>query len=185
MAIEIPVFYSAYVLYLNGQAIAHNGKVGKSKLSSHPQWKPLTNAIKLNKGSNILVLEVSNYRHSKGGFFADLHIGTADHLIHKRELNLIVVMFIIGSLFVVGVFNLAMYGFWRNDAVIFYYALFAISFAIRLSSIGLIVLTQVFDNIPGLIAIKIEYIAFYLTWMFLALFTKANYKEDMGNWYKN
>ena len=183
MAIEVPVFYSSYALFLNGHLIAKNGIPGKTKGSSEPEWKPLTKTIELHKGTNQLVLEVSNYDHSKGGFFAEMHLGTAGNLVHKREMNLIVVMFIIGSLFVVGVFNLAMYAFWRKDAGILFYALFAISFAARLSTTGLIVLVQLFDGIPGLVAIKIEYISFYLIWMFLALFAGSNFKEDVGKWY--
>ncbi|WP_164914222.1 hybrid sensor histidine kinase/response regulator transcription factor [Aquimarina sediminis] len=170
VALEVPEFYNAYNLYLEEELIAKNGKVGKSKQSSELQWKPLTAIINLKKGANLLVIEVSNFSHVKGGFHSDVILGTQKYLMKKRESEVMQTMFLVGSLFIIGIFSLGMYLFWKQDVVILYYSLFAISFSLRLSNTGLYLFNDFFGFLSGLAIAKIEYLSFYFTCLFLTLY---------------
>jgi len=88
LAIEIPDVYSAYRLWLNGEIIAENGEVGTDRISSHPHWLPLTQTIHLPSRNNEIVLQISNFHHSKGGVSKMLTLGSGEQLTRKREIHL-------------------------------------------------------------------------------------------------
>ncbi len=176
--IEIPCFYSAYSLYLNDELIAKNGKIGKDAKTEEIEQRPQTKPINLHKGLNKLTIEISNHYHSKGGFFDVVQLGELEYLLNKRENRMMLFMTEIGGLVLIGVFMLGMYLFWKRDIVLFYYALYTLCFATRIAFSGLYPLARILDSIPGLVAVKIEYLSFYLTFHFLFLFVSILIPEE-------
>ncbi len=178
-AIAIPAFYGAYEAYLNGLLIAKNGTITELKENAHAQLQPNTVLTSFKKGHNTLVIVVSNFHHFKGGLTKVIQIGEANYLFWMKDLLLVVMSFMIGSLLVIGSFFLGMFLFWRRDRTILYYALFAISFACRISNTDIYVLGQIFPDISGTIIMKIEYFSLYFTSVFLALYFSENAQKDI------
>ncbi len=170
-ALNIPFFYSAYRLYLNGEIISQNGTVGKDQDSSTLRWKTSYEKVALRKGRNQLVVEISNYHHSKGGFFAPVILGRSDFLFDKWEKKTISSTLIVGSLFAVGFFFLGMLLYWKLDNTVLYYSLFSISLALRTLNSSLYFLHKNLLSISGLTILKGEYISLYLSILFLTLFS--------------
>ncbi|MGL1888450.1 MAG: ATP-binding protein [Reichenbachiella sp.] len=179
-AIEIKGCYSAFRLYLNGELIRSSGKVGTSAANSSHSVLPSVSPLALAKGENLLRLEISNYQHNKGGFYADVIIGSKSFLSDKRNRQALVDMFVIGSLTMIGLFFLGMYAFWRKDLMLLYNALFCLFQGLRIGFFGRHVLA-VDEASYWVVNVHIEYLAFYLANMFLLLFFSQSYKDEIAN----
>ena len=84
LALELPHFYSSYLLWINGNLIASNGKVGTSSAQAEPQWLPQIIDIEADRDTLDLLLQVSNYHHAMGGVREDLILGNSERLHFKR-----------------------------------------------------------------------------------------------------
>lgn len=182
LAIELSDFYSQYSLFINGKLIAKNGKTSSQRKGSVLEDKPQTVPMTLKKGDNEVVLYVSNYQHVKGGFYQSITIGDKTKLLNKRESELIVNMLVIGGMLLVGFFFLGFFFFLRWEKMVLYFALFSISFAFWQSHFGLHTFSLIFDAVPWQVTTRMEYLAFYSTWLLLSSFFKELFFKDYSKW---
>ena len=79
---------TAYKLWANGELLAENGRVERSRQGMVPQYRP--QIVSLNSGQNNLelVVQVSNYMHRKGGIWESIRIGTEEQVRSQRDLRL-------------------------------------------------------------------------------------------------
>ena len=85
LALTIPDMYTAYKLFFNGELIASNGIVGSDEESSTPRWEPLTIPLDNTDDRSVeILLQISNFDHSKGGIRLPIIIGRQDRLLHDR-----------------------------------------------------------------------------------------------------
>lgn len=157
-------FYSAYRLYLNGVLLGGNGDVGTNEAASSLEWKPLILEGSLQEGQNTLVVEVSNFQHSKGGFFHPIVMGSRAALTAQKETDIMIDVFTAGAFFMIGVFFLGMFITWRRDTGYLIYALLALSYAVRILSNGTHLLKLWLSDLHWSLLVKIEYFSFYLVW---------------------
>ena len=76
LAVDLPVFDSSYDIYINGKYLGGNGIPGKSEKESKPEYK--RNFFRFNPESDslVIIIDVSNYTHRRGGFWLPLKLGT-------------------------------------------------------------------------------------------------------------
>lgn len=160
LAIEMPDVYSAYRLWLNGEIIAENGEVGADRVSSHPYWLPLTQSIHLPARNNELVLQISNFHHSKGGISKMPIIGSNRQLTRKREIHLAYSLLLTGSLLMGGLFFLGLFVFGRHDKAVLWFSLFCLVYSYRIIGSEMYILHSIVQ-IDWKITIMLEYIALY------------------------
>jgi signal transduction histidine kinase len=168
LALDIPGFYSSYRLFLNGEEMAKNGVVAKTKEESKPFWLPRIVSIKINKGINHLVLQISNFRHSKGGASKNIKIGKYSNLLSQDKFQLAVDFFLFGILLVTGVFIFGFYFFGQKEKYLIYFALFCFAYGYRQISYGDFHVNALMPFIPWQLTITIEYIVFALSVYFFA-----------------
>jgi hypothetical protein len=86
LSISIPEMYNSYFLFINGEFIASSGQIGTSKENSFPHWRTLTKDLKVTSDTLDIVLQISNFHHSKGGSAKAISLGTKDFLqsVNKR-----------------------------------------------------------------------------------------------------
>ena len=107
--------FTAYKLWVNGQFIDENGKVGTSKKDSKPTWVPKTYYLHLDGNEADIVIQVSNYQHFKAGLVRQVVIG-APELIEKFDiLNVGIEAGLIGSLLIFALFFLMVYYYRKDD----------------------------------------------------------------------
>ena len=170
--------YCSYNIYLDGQLIANNGVVGNSLATSNPEWRPLLVTIKNQSGIVELVVNVSNWRHSKGGAANPILISKAGIL--SKSLNqsklfqtALFTLFIIASLFFFYRFVFKSY-----ELASFYFALFLVTYSYRLVGADLYLLHEWVPNYPWLVGIKLEYLSLFLSTLFFALYGYHLYPEE-------
>ena len=180
LAVEMPDAYSAYRLWLNGNIIAENGEVGTDRVSSSPHWLPLTESIHLPSRNNELVLQISNFHHSKGGISKMPVLGSSRQLTRKRENHLAHSLLLTGSLLMGGLFFLGLFAFGRHDKAVLWFSLFCLTYSYRIIGSEMYVLHSLVQ-LKWQFTIILEYIALYTSIMIfvefiLQLFPKETYK---------
>jgi signal transduction histidine kinase/CheY-like chemotaxis protein len=180
LAIEMPDVYSAYRLWLNGKVIAENGEVGTDRISSRPYWLPITQSIHLPTRNNELVLQISNFHHSKGGISKMPALGSSSQLTRKREIHLAYSLLLTGSLLMGGLFFLGLFTFGRHDKAVLWFSLFCLVYSYRIIGSEMYILHSLIP-LDWKITTMLEYIALYASIMIfvefiLQLFPKETYK---------
>jgi signal transduction histidine kinase len=185
LAIDIPDFYTSYRLFINGTVFAQSGNPGTSSESTVPRWMPQTAEISGATDTLSLVLQVANFRHSKGGPYKSLVLGDKKLLFQKREIDEAFDLVLTGCWFMGGLFFLGLYFFGRHDKSLLYFALFALTYSYRIIGTRLYVLHSIFPHIPWSVTLHMEYISFFSSIAFFTLYTRHLYPKDSNRYIIN
>ncbi|WP_153796377.1 response regulator [Foetidibacter luteolus] len=180
LAIEIPDTYTAYRLFVNGRLYAQSGVPDTTKALTKPHW--LTNVAPF--GRNIrdtlhLLLQVSNFHHSKGGLYKHVLIGERQTLMLKRDRRLTGDFLLSGCLFMGGLFFLGLYFFGRHDKAILYFALFCIVYCYRIVGVSPYSLHTILPELSWQLTIRLEYISLSLSVFLFVGYIKHLYPDDI------
>jgi signal transduction histidine kinase/DNA-binding response OmpR family regulator len=177
-ALQIPSFYCAYKLWLNGEVFAKNGIAGTTKENTKPYWLPLTKAIN-NKSDTIeLILQVSNFNHSKGGVSLPITIGNADTLFSSREKELGVNLLLTGALIMGGLFFLGLFLFGRQNKAVLYFSLFCIIYSYRIIGADMYFLHSILPAINWEITTRLEYLTLFSSVFLFMRFLEIIYPQE-------
>lgn len=90
LAIQIPPLFSAYRLWANGRLVAEAGSVGTSAATARPQYRPQFAILESGAPTLNLVLQISNFYHSRSGSVDSILLGTYENiLLAKRRASVI------------------------------------------------------------------------------------------------
>ena len=120
---------TAYRLWINGQLLASNGTVGDSPEAGKPQYLPMVvpipdNLYRSDAGEAVLemIVQVSNFNHTKGGLWESIRIGLHRELVNSRELNIALAFFLAGVIIIMGLYHLGLYLLRRKEIATFFFA---------------------------------------------------------------
>jgi len=178
LAINIPQLYNAYVLYVNQEYLASNGEVGKSLETSSPQWQVSTKNLKVTKDTLELVLQVSNFRHKRGGISNPITLGSSYFLQAQKKKVEVFDYIMASSLFFVGLFFLVLYWFGRQEKQVLFYSLFSLLFSYRIVGSSSYTLHSLLPELPWIFTYRLELITLYLSAGFFALYSYHLYKKE-------
>ncbi|MFY0625855.1 MAG: response regulator [Reichenbachiella sp.] len=178
LAVSVPHFYSAYILFINGEYIASNGQVGMSEETSNPHWQLISKDLKVKSDTLDIVLQISNFKHSRGGSFYPIKLGDKVSMqteSRREEANDLVMA---ASLFFVGLFFMILFWFGRHEKQIFFYALFCLFYSYRAIGSGNYTLHSLMPDIPWIITTKLEYVTMFLSSLFFSYYSYNLYKKE-------
>lgn len=158
-------FYSAYVLYVNGDQVAKNGRIGELADTTSLQWRPQIVPIHLAKGRNVVAIQISNFQHSKGGFYKPIVLGRFSSVQALKDRLFLIDVFTAGALWMVGGLFLLLFLFWKRSYQLLIYFLFTVAFGVRILSTGLHLFKQMLQNWPWEWLVRIEYITYFISWI--------------------
>lgn len=182
LSINIPDTYSSYLLFINGEVVAENGKVAINPEDHIPKWVNRNIPLDKFKGQNLeLVLQVTNFHHSKGGIWRSPVIGTADDLIIASNNKNGFIVLITGGIIMGGLFFLGLYTFGRHDKAILYFSLFCFVYCYRLIGVEPYTLHTFFPDLPWWFTTKLEYLSMFLSAPLFGLFVQSLYPEEVHN----
>jgi hypothetical protein len=169
-AIELPHFYSSYELFINGESIAANGKVGISESESVPQWLPKTVVYKSISDTLDIVIHVSNFHHAKGGLREDIIIGRTTDIIEKRNIAMASNIALSSALLLTAIVFFLLHFFVKKNQAALFFAALALTWAVRSMFSNLYVMTSYFPEFP------------WEVWAIL--FLSALFPDDVNNVFK-
>ncbi|WP_316783969.1 response regulator [Pedobacter frigiditerrae] len=178
--IDIPDVYCAYRLYLNGNKVAETGKVGTSAKDFIPHWQ--YNAFDVPAGTDtaVLILQIANYVHSKGGIKKSLYIGEKTNMEMDRRYAEAIDLVLTGCLFMGGMFFIGLYLLGNKDKAILLFSLYSIVYCYRIIGVDNYILHTLLPNLDWQFTVRIEYISLYLSIGLFGLYTRYLYPLDVN-----
>lgn len=175
---EVPSMYTAYTLWINGTVVAKNGTVGTNRKTSFPQWLPKLISIKPTTDTLSLVLQISNFAHSKGGLKDPIILGLTQNLSAKRAFAETINTVLVAVLAFIGLFFLNIYLFVKKEKAVLYFALVCLVWSVRSLFSELYLAIHWMPWFDWELAAKIEYLTIFLEMAFAMLFIGRLYPLD-------
>ncbi|WP_018127058.1 hybrid sensor histidine kinase/response regulator [Balneola vulgaris] len=179
LALQIPDFYLAFSLYLNGKLFHSNGVVGTSKENYKPNYNPRTLTIDNIEGDEIeIVVHTTNFHHRRGGSYKPIFIGDEEVLHRAREQELAYTYILTGTILMGGFFFLGLFLFGTHEKAILYFSLFCIVYSYRIAGTGIYPIHFIMPGLPWILGLKLEYLTLYMAVFFFGEYTVNLYPHE-------
>jgi signal transduction histidine kinase/CheY-like chemotaxis protein len=179
IGMEIHHVYSSYKLFVNGVVQSQNGQPATTRENATPFWVSRTIAIPSGEPDTlVLVMQIANFWHARGGPFKDILLGDKDELFLKKNQDFAYDFALAGCMLMGGLFFLGLYAFGRKDRTILYFALFCIVFSYRMVGTDNYTLHSIFNNLNWFITVRIEYLTLSAGIALFTVYTRNLYPED-------
>ena len=153
------------------------GQTGENIENTKPSYRPEVVFIPGKYDELDIIIQVSNFHYTKGGIWQPIFIGEEDALILKRSRSVITEVFLAGSIFVMFIYNLALYFAFRKEQASLYFALVCLLVSIRTISLDEYLIQEIIP-ISWFWVIKVEYLTYYITVLAFQEFAIAIFKRN-------
>lgn len=170
LGLRLYELHTAYKLYINGNLIHSVGKVGDSKKDALPFWRPSVVPVEDINGTLEIVLQISNYHYIHGGFIQPIKLGDYTYLTKEREKNVQLLLFVIGAIFIMGLYHIGLYMLRRKDSAPLYFGIFCFLIAIRALCSGEYLVNDIFVYTPWILTHRLEYLSIVLAMPFIVIY---------------
>jgi adenylate cyclase len=178
LTVNIHEMMTAYTFYVDGKKISSNGLVGTSRGTSVPMYHPSLVDIRTSGTEMNIDIEVSNFHHRKGGVANSIKLGLESDIRSDKEFHIVIEIFLIGSIFFMGLYHLTMYLLRRKELSALYFGLFACLITLRTSLTGERFLINLFSGLGWEILHKFEYLTFYLALPLFVMFIRSLFPDE-------
>lgn len=178
--IRVQEFDSSYEMWANKKHVASAGKVGKTPLTSKPNWKRNEVLIESEDQEIEVIIHISNFVHRKGGAEDRMYFGLAENILTNKKRQVLIGSFLLGFLVMLSIYHAALYFFRRKDISLLLFSALAFFIALRLMSTGEKLMLDLFPDINWFLAIRIEYISYKMALPLMFAFFYSFYKELMS-----
>ncbi len=152
---------TAYKLWINGNLLSSNGAVGKNSRETVPQYLAKEVFFASGRPAIELILQIANFHHQKGGFWYSLNFGSAGQIEKSGFFKFWFDLFLIGALFITGIYHFGLYILRRKERSTLYFGLFCLVVTIRNLTFNEYLITRFFNGLPWELVIKTEYLSLY------------------------
>jgi len=179
IALELHHVYSTYKLFVNGVVQSQNGQPATTGEKATPFWVSRTIAIPSGEPDTlVIVMQMANFWHTRGGPFKDILLGDKDELFLKKNQDFAYDFALGGCMLMGGLFFLGLYAFGRKDRTILYFALFCLLYSYRMVGTNHYPLHSLADHLNWFFTIRVEYLTLCGSVVFFSLYTRNLYPED-------
>lgn len=181
LMIFMPFALTSYRLWVNGEEVLSNGKVGMFARSTYPMLLNKMASLPSNALEYNIVVQVANFSHIRGGIEGIIEIGDEEQMIAATSKRLAFDLFIIGGLLLMGFYHFSLYLFRKKDISTLYFSITCLLFAMFSLVNGERFLNILCPNLGWEILVKIDYIPHYLVLPIFLLFLCSLFpKEDVA-----
>lgn len=184
LALRLPTIFHAYKLWVNGELLAEEGKVGQDKSNMIPQLATKLVFFESKSDRMELVMQVSNFHHNRGGITKEIELGGSNVLTVRTKLKVATDMFITASLLVIGIYNLMLFLLRRQDRAPLYFGLFTLLFGVRSLLNGELMFTQFFPDFPWELQFKMEYLTLSLGGYVITNYFECIFPNYVSRWFR-
>jgi len=181
LALKLLDMSSSYRLYINGRQMASSGFPGKVSKKTIPYYQPMVAKFENHLAQLDIVVHVSNFHHMLGGLWEPILLGSEKEIRIDRERHLLIMFFLLGSIFIMGTYHLVLFGIRPKDRSTLYFGIFCLLISIRILCTGERYIIQIFPSISYEMLLKSIYISFYLCVPFFAMYTRLLFPKEVSN----
>ena len=170
LALKTPRLETAHKIWINGKLLAENGIVAKSGDEMKARWYP-DDLFFITENSQIeLIIQISNFKHRKGGISQSLTIGTAKTIANTTRQEDGFTIFIIGVLLIMTIYHFGLFALRQKDKSTLFFGLTTLLTAMNSLTTGGILLVKFFPDFPWEWVVKLNFMTNYLRLGTFALF---------------
>jgi signal transduction histidine kinase/ActR/RegA family two-component response regulator len=161
-ALKLPDFGTSYRLLVDGVELLKVGEPGIDADSTTPAYYPAIVRFTPTSPRVEVILQISNFDHRLGGPWLPLLFGIPEQIDQLRESQLARDLVLFGAIFIIGLYNLALYALRRENRSTLYLGLFCVFLALRVLLVGDRFMTRVWPNLPFDWYVRLEYLAWFI-----------------------
>ncbi len=180
LGISIHRIETAYKLWINGNLVAQNGKVGESFEQMTPKWSSREYYFKTQGEFTELIVQVSNFCHKKGGMGKSISIGNASHIAHENKKAQGIDIFLIGIMLIIGLYHIGLFIIRPKAKTTLFFAFVMLATALFTFVTSEFIILNLFPNFSWHWLVKINYISNYTRAIFFALFLAYLFEEEIS-----
>lgn len=170
---------SASQIWINGRPVSSAGRVSKDADSAVGSYERQTVFFDSPEGKIEIIIQASNFNNVTGKI-RSIFLGS--NLQIKREYITSVAsdIFIVGALFIMSMYHLALYYKRPKNKAPLYFAIFCLFVALRNVLVGERLIFELFPDIPFSIFNKMAYLTVYSAFPFIVMFFKELFPKELS-----
>lgn len=161
-SLRVPTMHTAFRLYANGEEVASNGMVGRSRETSRPAYRPMVVTVPVTHGRVELVLQISNFHHRKGGTWTGIRLGPSEVVRGEQSARTALDLLLLGAVLVMAFHHVLLFLFRPGDRSPLFLSLFFLLIVLRILTTGEHYLAVLAPEFPWEVYVKVQYLSFYL-----------------------
>lgn len=146
---------------INGRFVKEIGKVGEDKLTQVPHTIPFSVNLPPGITEYSFIFHIANFYYRKGGMWNQPVIGDQQAILKYIRSTRDSQMFILGSLLILFLYNIALYFFNRQEKATLVFSILCIILALRTATTDYRVLADVFPFLPFGIYSRLEFFGWF------------------------
>ncbi len=170
---------SASKIWVNGQLVSHVGKVSRDADSAIGSYERQTAFFGSNQGQTEIVIQMSNFNNVRGKI-RSIFLGNNIQIKREYISGVASDIFIIGALFIMAMYHLALYYKRPKNKAPLYFAIFCIFVALRNVLVGERLVFELFPDIPFSLFNKLAYLTVYSAFPFIVMFFKELFPKELS-----
>ncbi|HAP64723.1 MAG TPA: hypothetical protein DCR93_36315 [Cytophagales bacterium] len=180
LLLSIGAVRMAYTMFLNQDTILSCGSADLADF--RPYILPKDYIFTPTTPELDLVLHVANQGYSHGGIVNSIRLGDHSKLERILRHSLTTDIFLVGCLFMVGIYHLILYGVFRRNKSTLFFGLLCMLFALRALVTGEYYLIQLFPNLPNWLTMRLEFGTVYVGPWLVAIFLWQLFPREVPRW---
>lgn len=181
--LKLSTIFSSYKLWVNGKLLAEVGKVGKTPETSAAAFRYHDIPIVIDSATGNsqrfeIIIQVSNYKHQRGGLHVPIYFGKYENLIADTRWMDILNLIIVGIVFLIGINHLSLYLLRREDKSNLYFSIVCLVMILRNITTGDRIITYILPNLNWEVLFKLDNLSGFATIPLFALFIYDLFEKD-------
>ncbi len=179
LALKLLTVSTAYTLYINGKEIVKEGKIGTSRESTIPAYRPVIADFYTDTTQLEIIMHIANFHHRAGGPWQVLRLGKDSSVIIKTNISLAIELFLIGSILIMSLYHFGLYSIRRNEKSPLYFGLFCMAMTLRVAVTGEYAANLIHDW-EWETLVFFEYLTFYSCVIAFAMFLQSIFPKEFS-----
>lgn len=178
--LRVPPILSAHKLWVNGALVAELGVVGDSPERTRPEQRPYSVFFESTSPTVEIVLQISNFNHSKGGTETSFSFGEQEAVLKARELDLVIGASLVGALLVMALYHFALFLLRRSERSTLYFGFVCLLVGYSKATLGETAMSVLLPSFPWELWYKAGYTSAHLSLAFILLFVAQVYPGEVS-----
>ena len=162
ISLKVPVIYTAYRLWANGELLMESGKVGQFSTEVPGIVHLRTATFQPKTEITELVLQISNHFRPFGGVLDSILIGDGEAIHSYLIRSILHDFFLFSILAAIGLYHLVLFFNLPNRRQFLYFSLFVMLIALRVLTVGEHLIFDLFPGLTYAIFLKLRFLTYYL-----------------------
>ncbi len=171
---------TAFKIWINNKEICANGLVGKSEDEMTPYFLPREIVFYADSTTLDIVIQVSNFKHRKGGISSSVVLSSPEQLNRTAAENIGFDIFLLGVLLIMSVYHFGLFYLRRQDRSSLYFSMVCLLSATYLGVNGEFVFVRIWHHLNWELLMKINFISNFARISFFALFLSHLFRQEIS-----